>query len=86
MKNKLPDQIISRPKKGFGIPLSAWLRTDLKPLCEKLLSEESLVKQGLFDKQFVNGIKERHYSGKENNRKLLWNLMIFQEWHNNFGG
>lgn len=85
MKNKIPDEIISRPKKGFGIPLSAWLRTDLKPLCEKLLADESLVKQGLFDKQFVNGLKERHYSGKENNRKLLWNLMIFQEWYNNFG-
>ncbi len=85
MKNKIPDQIISRPKKGFGIPLSAWLRTDLKPLCDKLLSEESLVKQGLFDKQFVNGLKDRHYSGKENNRKLIWNLMIFQEWSNNFG-
>lgn len=86
MKNKIPDQIISRPKKGFGIPLSSWLRSDLKPFCDKLLSDESIVKQGLFDKQFINGLKERHYSGKENNRKLLWNLMIFQEWYNNYTG
>ena len=39
MRGKLPDSIIDRPKKGFGIPLSGWLRHELRPLCEELLSE-----------------------------------------------
>ncbi len=86
MEYKIPSEIIHRPKKGFGIPLSAWLRTDLKPLCESLLSDETISRQGLFDLNFVKSLKENHYSGKANNRKLLWNLMIFQQWYRNIYG
>jgi len=84
MQDKLPQNIIDRPKKGFGIPLSYWLRNDLKPLCEELLSESSLSKHHLFNYTFVKKLKEDHYNKKSNNRKLLWNLMIFQMWYNNF--
>lgn len=85
MKDKLPYSIINRPKKGFGIPLSAWLRSDLRPLCDKLLEEKLLTKQGLFNVSFIHALKKNHYSGKANNRKLLWNLMIFQQWHELYG-
>ena len=80
----LPKSIIKRPKKGFGIPLSYWLRNDLKPLCDELLSETSLSKHRFFNYTFVKELKENHYSKKANNRKLLWNLMIFQMWYNKY--
>ena len=40
MRNKLPNEIIDRPKKGFGIPVSLWLRNELKETMEYYLSEE----------------------------------------------
>ena len=86
MRNKLPQFIIDRPKKGFGIPLSYWLRNDLKPLCDDLLSDNALSKHHLFNSTFVKKLKEDHYSKKANNRKLLWNLMIFQMWYNRYLG
>jgi asparagine synthase (glutamine-hydrolysing) len=86
MRDKIPNNIIDRPKKGFGIPLSSWIRKDLKPLCDELLSEESLKKHGLFDYSYINKTKNDHYEGKQNNRKYLWNLMMFQLWYNEWIG
>lgn len=82
MRGKLPDNILFRKKKGFGVPLSKWLREDLEPLCEKLLSRENLERQGLFDVEYVNKLKKDHIEERQDNRKQLWNLMVFQMWYN----
>jgi len=84
MRDKLPNDIIDRPKKGFGIPLSGWLRNELKPLCNELLSESALKKHGLFNHDYVQQLKNEHFEVKQNHRKLLWNLMVFQSWHDNY--
>ncbi|HEX8994203.1 MAG TPA: asparagine synthase (glutamine-hydrolyzing) [Candidatus Paceibacterota bacterium] len=80
MRGKLPDHIIDRKKKGFGIPLAKWLAGPLRPLCEDLLSETALAEHGLFDVAEVRKLIKEHMSGKRDNRKELWNLMVFQLW------
>lgn len=84
MRNKLPNEIIDRPKKGFGIPLSLWLRNELKGLCNELLSEENLKKHHFFDIKYVKQLQDEHFSSKKNHRKELWNLMVFQNWYLHF--
>lgn len=84
MRKKLPDIIIDRPKKGFGIPLSSWLRNELKSLTEELLSPASLDQHQFFNNAYVLKLKEDHFSRRANNRKTLWNLMVFQLWYDNF--
>ncbi|MBS1583696.1 MAG: asparagine synthase (glutamine-hydrolyzing) [Bacteroidetes bacterium] len=80
MRGKLPDAIIDRPKKGFGIPLSHWLRRELRPLCEALLATDRLKREGLFEPAYVRRLMDDHFSGRANHRKLLWTLMVFQLW------
>lgn len=80
MRGKLPDAIIDRPKKGFGIPLSHWLRRELRPLCEELLAADRLKREGLFEPAYVRRLMDDHFSGRANHRKLLWTLMVFQLW------
>jgi asparagine synthase (glutamine-hydrolysing) len=76
MKGKLPDKIISRPKKGFGIPLSQWIRKDLwKNIVEVLLSPNEFFKTGYIEK-----ILSEHFNKKANHRKLIWNLYVFLYW------
>jgi asparagine synthase (glutamine-hydrolysing) len=84
MRGKLPSDIIDRPKKGFGIPVSLWLKNELKDLCNDLLSKETIESQGLFDYNYVEQLKQNHFKGRQNNRKELWNLMVFQLWRRNF--
>ncbi len=84
MEDKLPKNIIYRPKKGFGIPLSHWLRNDLKPLCDDLLSADSIETGKIFNNTFIQKLKAEHYQKKNNHRKLLWNLMMFEMWRRKF--
>ena len=81
MRGKLPPHIISRKKKGFGIPLARWLAGPLGPLMEELLSKDSLSSHGLFNIEYIEKLKSQHIQGTRDNRKELWNLMVFQLWY-----
>jgi asparagine synthase (glutamine-hydrolysing) len=84
MREKIPNEIIDRPKKGFGIPLSHWLRNELKGLCCDLLSKDSLAKHGLFEHIYIEKILNEHFTRKKNHRKLIWTLLTFQLWYKNY--
>jgi asparagine synthase (glutamine-hydrolysing) len=74
MKGKLPNDIIYRPKKGFGIPISNWIRNELKPVIQETLTHED----DLFNHKFINKILSEHHSKKQNHRKLIWNLFVLK--------
>ncbi len=80
LKGRVPDVILKRPKKGFGMPLARWLRTDLKPLMLELLNPRRLAREGFLDAPAVQTLVEAHLSGKANLRKELFNLMVFEMW------
>ena len=80
MRGRLPDEILDRPKKGFGIPLSGWLRNELRPLCDELLSPAALAAGGVFEPNEVTRLVEEHMAGRANHRKRLWTLLVFQMW------
>jgi asparagine synthase (glutamine-hydrolysing) len=82
----LPPAIVRRRKKGFGIPLTAWLRRELVPLCDELLDSCRLRRQGLFDPGVVAGLLQEHRAGMRDHRKALWTLLAFQLWQSNPGG
>ena len=77
----LPPEIINRPKKGFGMPVSKWLQTHLRGLLLDLLSPERLRKQGLFQTSVVEQLIQDHLNGQRDNRKYLWSLLVFQLWY-----
>jgi asparagine synthase (glutamine-hydrolysing) len=74
MKDKLPDNIISRPKKGFGIPLSDWIRKDLRAIIHDTLLENDQ----LFNKTAIEILLNEHLSKKHNHRKLIWSLFVLK--------
>ena len=82
----LPDFVVTRPKKGFGIPVAAWLKGKLNPLARDLLAPERLKNQGLFNPTYVQNLLAEHETGKANHYKTLWTLLVFQLWFDNFGG
>jgi asparagine synthase (glutamine-hydrolysing) len=78
--SRLPASILSRAKKGFGIPVARWLRGPLVPLVNDLLSRERLQRQGLFLPAEVARRVGEHQSGVRDHRKPLWTLLMFQLW------
>lgn len=78
----VPKDLFHRPKQGFGIPVSEWMRGELKDWVNDLLSEESLNSHKLFNNSVVNKIKEEHFSGQANHEHKLWSLLQFNHWYN----
>jgi asparagine synthase (glutamine-hydrolysing) len=63
METTLPREVVYRPKAGFGAPLRTWLRGELRPLVEDVLSEASLSRRGLFDPRGVERMIELDRAG-----------------------
>jgi len=80
----LPDNIIKRPKKGFGVPIHQWLREDLNPLMHQLLDENRIRKQSIFNHKFITQLMAEHESGLADHRMVLWNLVMFESWIDNW--
>jgi asparagine synthase (glutamine-hydrolysing) len=84
MKGRLPDEVIYRRKKGFGIPIAKWFKEDLKPLLLQLCEEKKLKEEGLFNPAFVRALMEDHFAGRRDNRKQLWTLFMFEQWYRHY--
>jgi asparagine synthase (glutamine-hydrolysing) len=76
----VPRELIDRPKRGFGVPVKDWLRGQLKPWAEELLSETLLRSQGIFDVDHVRRAWAQHQCGWDNHAEMLWALLMFQAW------
>ena len=80
----LPESIIRRPKKGFGVPISRWLCGELKELMTNQLSEERIRRQGFFNYPYIRRLMDDHLQKRRDHRKLLWPLIVFQIWYDRF--
>lgn len=76
----LPPEILRRGKRGFQIPVAAWLRGRLRPLMEDMLAADRLQRQGIFNPRAVQTLMRRHLSGAADLRRPLWNLLVWQLW------
>ena len=80
MRHILPRQILTRNKRGFQIPVAAWLRGKMRPLLEALLDPVRLKKQGIFQTHAVQKLLKEHISGACDHRKPLWTILVLQLW------
>jgi asparagine synthase (glutamine-hydrolysing) len=76
----VPEELIERPKMGFGIPLGAWLRGPLREWAEPLLSEAALRKHGLLDPAPIRAKWDEHLSGRYDWNFYLWGVLMLQVW------
>ena len=85
LRGIVPDEILRRPKKGFGIPVAAWIRGPLRSLFEELYSDSELRRAGLFEPRAAQAMLQRHLRGEADLRKPLWTLAMFQLWQRKWG-
>ena len=76
----VPKELIERPKMGFGIPMSDWLKGPLKEWAEELLDETRLRSQGFFYPEVVRQMWSEHLMGIHNWQSQLWAVLMFQAW------
>ncbi len=84
LRGILPNAILNRPKKGFGIPVAQWFRGPLKENMLSVLSPERIVREGFFDPVVIKRLIGDHLDGRRDNRKQLWTLFAFELWHEGY--
>jgi asparagine synthase (glutamine-hydrolysing) len=76
----VPRILIERPKMGFRVPVAQWLRGPLRDWAEELLSETSLNRSGLLRADPIRRIWQQHQAGTRNWEHLLWIILMYQAW------
>jgi asparagine synthase (glutamine-hydrolysing) len=80
MATKLPRTILNRKKEGFSIPMKNWLKQELRPMMEEVLSSARIKQEGLFSASYIEKLKANHLKGIANCSHQLWSLMVFEIW------
>jgi asparagine synthase (glutamine-hydrolysing) len=72
---------LEAPKRGFVLPLAAWLRGPLRALAERLLDDDHLRRQGIFRPGLAARLLAPHVEGRGDESERLWPVLMFQLWH-----
>jgi asparagine synthase (glutamine-hydrolysing) len=76
----LPRDILERKKRGFGTPIGAWLKADLKPLLARMLDERTVARRALFDYAQVRTLVADHEANRIDGTDQLLSLMNLEIW------
>ena len=76
----VPQNLIERPKMGFGVPIDSWLRGPLRSWAEELLDEPYIRSSGYLNATAIRKKWDEHLSGKRNWQHELWGVLMFQAW------
>ncbi len=83
MEGTLPDEILSRGKMGFPVPVGKWFRGEFRSVVDEYVLSERALARGIFDAKQVKQLVERHMQG-ENHDERLWALLNLEIWHRRF--
>ncbi len=76
----IPRSIFTRKKMGFGIPIGAWFRNELKPMVHDTLLAEDARIAPYFRADAVADLVRSHETNEQNHGYRLWNLLILEKW------
>ena len=76
----IPPSVARRGKMGFGVPLGAWFRTDLKDFVRDLLLDSSARYRTYLSAPYVHRLVDRHQAVKGNFGLQLWSILCFELW------
>jgi asparagine synthase (glutamine-hydrolysing) len=82
-KDLLPPKITGRGKMGFGVPLDAWFRGDLRDYVRDILLAPNVRYAPYLSRPRVESLVEAHQAGKANLGLQLWTLLTFEVWLRN---
>ncbi len=81
--DRLPPELLSLPKKGFGVPLAKWFRGSLRPLLWDLLTSSSFLDRNVVSQKFLLHLLKEHDAGRRDNSHWLWRLLMLELWFRN---
>ena len=79
--DRLPPELLTRPKMGFGVPLPLWLRGPLKDFLWDYLTAPRFLQRGFVSSAFLMQLLNEHATGRRDNTTWLWTLLMLELWY-----
>lgn len=76
----VPQELVNRPKMGFGVPVDSWLKGPLRDWAESHLNSSALANGQFPNSALIQKRWQEHLAGKSNWQDPLWTILMFQEW------
>lgn len=80
----IPRKIMERPKHGFIINYSEFGLESLRSLTDTYLNKKRLKAADLYDAEYAVQVVDRYYNGDKRMGPLLWTLLVFEIWRDQF--
>ena len=74
LRGRLDEDVLAQPKRGFSVPMRAWMRGELGTALESELAGEALA--DILDVQAVASLLRVHRSGIADHSQLLWTVLV----------
>ena len=84
IKDLLPNEILNKPKTGFGLPIAKWFRSDLAPMLKETLLDETSKRRGLFEQRLLQKMVNEHIEGRRDWSGRLWSFLFLELWFREF--
>jgi asparagine synthase (glutamine-hydrolysing) len=84
MRDLLPEEILSRKKMGFPVPVGAWFRGAFRGVVDEFVLGERAMARGLFRRDTVQRLVASHNAGEEKHDERLWMLVNWEIWQRVF--
>lgn len=81
LRRVLPDEILRRPKMGFGVPLARWFRHELRELPTEILLDRRSLDRGYFRRDEIECLIREHRGHAADHSLRLWVLLQLEMWH-----
>jgi asparagine synthase (glutamine-hydrolysing) len=78
--DRLPPELLDRPKMGFGVPIANWFRGPLRPMLWDHLTSRRFLDRGLVSRDFLLHLLKEHDAGRRDNNYWLWPLLMLELW------
>jgi asparagine synthase (glutamine-hydrolysing) len=78
--DRLPPELLTRPKMGFGVPLPEWFRGSLREMLWDRLTAPRFLERGIVSGPFVRRLLEEHQRERRSNEMWLWSLLVLEMW------
>jgi asparagine synthase (glutamine-hydrolysing) len=84
LRGIVPDEVLDRPKRGFGVPYGRWLRDNLHDLVQTYARESRAVRDGLLDGPRLAQLAAEHRRGRRDHGFLLWKALQLAVWYQDY--
>ena len=84
VKDLVPDEILNRPKQGFGVPIADWINKELSSRIHDTFRDPITRQRGYVNPEYVDTLLEEHERGRRDHSPALWTLLMFELWCRRF--